>query len=406
MKVRWRILLVVTHAPPRGGRLAGSEPLGLPPRDAALMAARLLAAGADVKVLDQDAEGLRPGAVRGEALAWRADLVLLHAGGSFVADDPVPDDGPLRRALVGWRSRAPVVACGPLAARYGAELLERLPRLTGALLGDVHPTLVGAFRPGEVPGLLVRGASAPPPVPPGSRDGPGLLPAWHLLLLEALDARSPGGLRQLDVLGHPGDPGRTLDEVRHALHRGGARRLAFVDRDFGADPACAREVARGMFAAAPGVPWTCRVRADRLDPMLALALANGGCQEITVVEAGGRHAPGPMPMDDGARPCLEGAVEAARVLGLRAPVEHVVGRPGHSVEVLGAWQRWFRDRRMLVHPQVRVLHAGDRGEGQPRLEEARVRAGCWDNTLRPRDVERAVLEVSAPERLAAEAGGP
>ncbi|HEX5010985.1 MAG TPA: hypothetical protein VFY71_11340, partial [Planctomycetota bacterium] len=171
MMGRWRILLVVTRAPPRGPRLASSEAEGLPPRDAALLAARLIRAGADVRVLDQDSERLVDRVVRREASLWRADLVLLHAGGSFVADNPVPDPRPLRRLLSGWSWRAPLIACGPLAVRYGAELLERLPRLSGALLGDVHPSLVGAFRPGEVPGLLVRGGGDPPPaVAPGAGD--------------------------------------------------------------------------------------------------------------------------------------------------------------------------------------------------------------------------------------------
>jgi hypothetical protein len=408
MSGRWRILLVATHAPPRGARLASTVRPGLPARDVALMAARLLHAGADVRVLDQDSEGLAGRIVRREAQRWRADLVLLHAGGSAVEDDPVPDARPLARLLAGWGWRAPRLACGPLARLYGRELVERLPQLSGALLGEVHPALVGAWRPADVPGLVLRdGAAAggPPPSAAGDDATHDCLPAWHVLLLEALGVDASDGLREVDVLATPGDAARTLAEVRHAVHRAGARRLSFADRDFGAEPDLAQEVARGMLAAAPGLPWNCRVRADHLDARLALALANGGCTSVLVVAPGGRHAPGLMPMDDPARPRLESAVEAARVIGLRAAVEHVIGRPGHSPEMLDAWRRWFRDRRILVRPRVRVLHAGDRGAGEPRLAEALARAGCWDNALRPRDVERAVREVGE-RALLAQGDGP
>jgi hypothetical protein len=271
MSGRWRVLLVVTPSPPRGARMASSEMLGLPPRDPALLAARLFRAGAEVRVTDQRVERLVDRVVRREAALWRADLVLLHAGGSFVADNPVPDLRPLRRVLSGWSWRAPLVACGPLAVRYGAELLERVPRLAGALLGDVHPSLVGAFRPGEVPGLLVRDGAAPPPaVAPGAGDTQApVLPAWHVLPLDACAARSPDGLHVVDVLcgGRPLE--LTLEEVRHAVHRGAARRLAFVDRDLGADADALRALAHAMFAAAPGLAgragcaptgWTARWR--------------------------------------------------------------------------------------------------------------------------------------------------
>jgi hypothetical protein len=74
--------------------------------------------------------------------------------------------------------------------------------------------------------------------------------------------------------------------------------------------------------------------------------------------------------------------------------------------MLAAWQRWYRDRRISVQAHVRVLHAGDRGAGQPDLAEARARAGCWDGSLRPRDVERAVRDLSERQRLLAGAHGP
>jgi hypothetical protein len=60
---------------------------------------------------------------------------------------------------------------------------------------------------------------------------------------------------------------------------------------------------------------------------------------------------------------------------------------------------------MTVHAHVRVLHAGDRGPRDPGLAAARDRAGCWDNALSPREVARAVRDVSDGARLAAGVAG-
>ena len=413
MNSRWRIAVVITRTPVRGLRLASAEARGLPPRDAVLMAAQFLQLGAEVRVLDQDTERLSDRIVRREVRLWRADLVLLWSGGSAVADNPVPDAGPLRSLLSSWQGAGPVVAAGPLASRYGAELLATFPRLAGALTAANHPALVGAWRPDQVPGLLHR--------PDGRRDAPvvatpalpadappvfpHVLPAWHALPLDALDARTPDGARRADVLCGQGGLAGGLEQVRHAVHRGGARFIVFTDRDLGADIRLVRGLSRGMYGVAPGIPWSCRVRADRVDPMLALTLANGGCREMLVCPPVEPSAPGLAPMDDPVRPRLESAVDAARATGMGVAVLHVIGRPGHTRDSLAAWQRWFGDRRMVVHAHVRVLHAGDGGPGQPALREAHARAGCWQNELTPRDVERAVREVSDRSRLAAGVAG-
>ncbi|HZL98615.1 MAG TPA: hypothetical protein VFD43_00055, partial [Planctomycetota bacterium] len=77
----------------------------------------------------------------------------------------------------------------------------------------------------------------------------------------------------------------------------------------------------------------------------------------------------------------------------------VVGRPGHTREMVSAWQRWFAARRMVVHVRVRLVHAGWQSPGRPTLEEARERAGCFDNELSPRDIVRLVRELSEYGRL-------
>jgi hypothetical protein len=368
------------------------------------MAAQLMALGAEVRVLDQDTEGLADRVVRREARLWRAECALLWAGGSLIAHNPVPDERPLRSLIASWPAATACVVAGPLSLCYSAELLERLPGLVGALVGPVTPELAGGVAVGGVPGLITRAGGGVPAAdgpPPG---GPWRA-AWQSLPLDACAERAPEGLRVIDVLCGDADVEGALEQVRHAVLRAGARRLAFVDRDLGAHPQFLRGLTRGMLAAAPGVPWSGRVRADRLDPPVAVALFNGGCREVLIASPAEGDAPGLPPMDDPARPCVEGAVEACRVLGLTAPVEFVIGRPGHSVEILAAWRRWFADRQVLVHAHVRSLHAGHKGDGEPTLVEARERAGTWDNGLSPRDVVRAVREVSERTRLATGVAG-
>ncbi|MGQ0552200.1 MAG: hypothetical protein ACT4PU_03175 [Planctomycetota bacterium] len=405
-----RILVVVTRAPRRGATLATSELVRLPPRDAALAAARLMRLGAEVRIMDQDTESLSDRTVRREARWWRAELVLLWAGGSEVADDPVPDERPLRALLSGWAPGARLLAVGPLARHYSAQLLARLPRLEGALTGGVGGALARGEALERIPGAIGRQSAGPALAllePPTT--GPESFPAWQSLPLDACAARSPDGLRSVDLLCGSHPAALCLEEVRHALHRAGARFLHFADRDLLADPERAHRIARGMLAAAPGVPWACRVRAASVAPALAVALLNGGCRQVLVAASGGPDEPGVVPMDDPQRPRLESAVESLRGVGLSTTVEHVIGRPGHDPDQLAAWQRWFADRGIVVRAHVRMVHPAPLGAERPAgpllaLEEARRRAGCWDNTLRPRDVERAVRAVSEPRRRALAAG--
>lgn len=398
MKARWRILIVVVPEPTRGARFANAEMPERAPREAASRAARLLRLGAEVKLLDADAEMLSPRVLAREASWWHADLVLFEAGGCELADDPMPDPRPLERLLKAkWPAGVPLVLVGALGRRYGAELLAALPRLTGVHHGDVGPWMVRGFEPETAPGLQTRQARHPSQTGE-AEDRPG----WHLLSLEAYPLVGPGGLRAVPISDRGADLEGTLEEVRHAVQRAGARHLVFEARDLGLRPEFAIEVGRRMFGAAPGVTWSCRVRADHLDPTLALALAQGACAEVLVTSPAPPEAPGLPPMDDPHRELLEAALEAVRVTGMVARAEFIIGRPGHRLATLEGWQRWFAVRGVPVTPRVRMLHAGDQGEGVPDLATARARAGCWDNELSPGDVEKVVRRLS--DRSAVGAG--
>ncbi len=387
---RWRVMLVVTREPRRTTRFPMSEPPGLPPLEVAEAAARLLACGAEVRVLDQDAEQLTDRVVRREVKLWRADVLLLHAGGAADLADPVPDAKPLQELLAGGDVGVPVLACGPLARRFGLAVLAACPRLSGALRGPIPEALGTGLDLTTLPGLCRRQGGDLIQVPIDgavSLEGAGLLPAWHVLPLASYDGE---GWRRRVPVRVAGDPPAGLARVSHAVRRAGAGVLAIVDHDLAADEDALRRFARGMSGAAPAIPWTCRVRADHVHPMIAVALAQGGCQEVLVTAPRPPEAPGLPPMDDPDRTRIESAVDAVRTTGMSVVVEHVVGRPGHSLEILAAWKRWFADRRMAVVPRVVVP-----GTDTEDLKTLAAQAGCRDNALKPGDVERAVRALTS-----------
>jgi hypothetical protein len=396
-------MIVVTRNPAANLRQVKAEVEGPAPWDVAMVSARLMRRGAEVRVVDQNAEKLAHRMVRRELKLWRPDLVLLYAGGSRVSNDPIPDARPLVSLLAGWGWPGPVLAFGPLAARYGHELLKTAPRLDGVLTADVPMAFAQEFDP-AIPGIArLEGGEFLSTPPLADEDDARVLPAWHLLPLDSYAEFSPGGQRTAFVGERQGDDADVIAEVRHAVRRAGARYLVFEERDFGADHEFSNAVARQMFGAAPGVPWTCRVRADHITPSFVLTLARGGCAEVLVVPPVPDEVPGQTPMDDPSRPRFEGAVEAVRVTGMSVAVKHILGRPGQTRAMLSAWHRWFHDRRIAVKPQVLRQHAGDRGLGQPDLAEARRMAGCWDNELSAGDVERAVKLLLGGQPQAAHA---
>lgn len=394
MRERWRILIVIADDALRGLRYCSSEVAGAPPRDVAVLAGRLLKAGAEVRVIDMVTEHQTARVVAREARWWAADVTLLHAGGSHLAGDPVPDAKPLAGLVSAWSTTTPVVAVGPLAWCYGPELLDAMPKLTGWLAGTVGEELVGAWRPDEVPGLITRETTGPAPI----EDDGSVLPAWHCLSLAQYVGRGTARVPVATIGSSSHDLDDVLREVRHAVNRAGARFLFFEDRDLGSDSELAEDMARHMFGVAPGVSWAGRVRADHIDPAFALALSQGACIEVLVVPDVDRDAPAHTPMDDPSRPGLEAGIEAVRVAGMTACAEYVIGRPGHTRSSLFSWQRWFKLRRIAVRPQVRLVHAGDKGPLEPKLAEARRRAGCWDNELTLSDVEKVVRMLGGTER--------
>ncbi len=391
---RWRIMVVVLRTPPSAARLPSSDARGMPPRDPVAWAAQVIAWGAEVRVLDQDAEQMSERTVRREVKLWRADLVILWAGGSMIAARPLPDVAPLDACMAGWESTCPIVLMGPLGKRHGRELLERYDALAAVLPSGASKEVAHRWVPDDHPGSLVRRSDGIALVPGEAPPFPAeLLPAWHLLKLEAYDTDAPGARRRIEILAGA-TAAEALEQAGHAVRRAGARFLVFADRDLGANAEELELLTRGMSGVVPGVPWACRVKADRLIPSMALQLLRGGCTEVLVASPSDPGAPGLAPMDDPRRSRIEAAVDAVRTTGMSPVVEHVIGRPGHTREILAAWWRWFSDRRMVVRPCVLIRQPNERGEGGPGLEEALERAGRWDNDLDSKEISRAIRALT------------
>lgn len=394
MTARWRIMLVALRAPSSAERLPSTEVAGTPPRDVATLGAQLVRWGGEVRVLDQDGEQMTERTMRRELRLWRADVVVLWAGGSTLADSPIPDDEPIAAFLAGQPPACPVVVAGPLARHHGHELLERHAALTAALPGGLTKEFAKRWEPDDAPGAVVRDGGGVRVVPGEAPAFPfDVLPAWHLLKLEAYDLDAPGHRRRLEVVSG-GSTASALAQAGHAVRRAGARFVVFGDRDLAADAALVEGIARRITGEVPGVPWACRVRAERITPALALMLQQGGCVEVLVGSPSAPGARGLPPMDDPLRSRIESAVEAVRTTGMSPIVEHVIGRPGHTREVLAAWWRWFSDRRMVVRPRVRIVRPCDVDGPGPGLDEAFERAGRWENELEVKDIARAIRTLT------------
>ncbi|MED5331071.1 MAG: hypothetical protein VX916_07235 [Planctomycetota bacterium] len=400
-KQHCRVLLVVAREAPRPTQLANGELPRVPPCEALDMAGNLLDLGAEVRVIDQHGEKLPDRVVRREARLWRANIVLIWAGGSPHADNPHPDVSGLARLLGGWIEKSRIIICGPLATRYGSELVSRFSIVEGALSGGAGTELIERQAGEVIPGLcrlvdgLVQIDQGLPTLP---NEAP--MTPWHLVPLECYPTLS-GWRRRIELVAGP-DPSTALKRVAHAIRRGGAGFVSFLDRDLAKDETALDELCRGMRTVTCGIPWVCRVRSDHLTSQLAVSLMLAGCQEVRLAAPGGWDDVAHAPMDDPDRARLSRGVDVVRATGMSPVVEYVVGRPGHSLDILSAWRRWIADRHIAILPVVRVLHAGDRGEGEPILDEAHARAGCWDNELKPRDVERAVRVLRSGKASASE----
>jgi len=112
----------------------------------------------EVRILESSVDVPDDAALASELESYRPDLVGLRSV-SFFREEMAR----IVRAVRAWRN-VPVVVGGPIAAAMGKAVLDWIPELDLAAVGDGERTLLRLLRgdpPESIPGLLVRGALGP-----------------------------------------------------------------------------------------------------------------------------------------------------------------------------------------------------------------------------------------------------
>lgn len=121
---------------------------------------------------------------------------------------------------------------------------------------------------------------------------------------------------------------KVLDEMEHLRDRFGAREIFFADDIFLLRKHDIHEFCRQGAARALGVSWIGQMRADRVDPAIAEAMAGAGCQRIYFgVESGSetilKAAKKGMTKDQ-----IRRGINAAIAAGIRVKTGWIYGLPG------------------------------------------------------------------------------
>ncbi len=125
---------------------------------------------------------------------------------------------------------------------------------------------------------------------------------------------------------------RVIDEMQHLRDAFGAREIFFADDIFLLRKHDIHQFCRSCAARSLGVRWIGQMRADRVDPTIATAMAEAGCQRIYFgVESGSetilQRAKKGMTKDQ-----IRRGVRAAIDAGLRAKTGWIYGLPGSLEE--------------------------------------------------------------------------
>ena len=121
---------------------------------------------------------------------------------------------------------------------------------------------------------------------------------------------------------------KVIDEMQHLRDTYGAREIFFADDIFLLRKQDIHQFCRACAARRLGVRWIGQMRADRVDPAVATAMAEAGCQRIYFgVESGSeailRSAKKGMTKDQ-----IERGIGAAIAAGLRVKTGWIYGLPG------------------------------------------------------------------------------
>jgi anaerobic magnesium-protoporphyrin IX monomethyl ester cyclase len=125
---------------------------------------------------------------------------------------------------------------------------------------------------------------------------------------------------------------RVIDEMQHLRDEFGAQEIFFADDIFLLRKHDIRQFCRSCAARSLGIRWIGQLRADRVDPFIATAMRDAGCQRIYFgIESGSeailRRARKGMTKDQ-----IRRGVRAAIDAGLRAKTGWIYGLPGSLAE--------------------------------------------------------------------------
>lgn len=351
--------LVALIYPPWLEERTHTEDVACVPMGTYAVAAALIEAGCDARVLDWHALRGQPEAMREELRALAPDVVgvtVLQAN-RFGAMDAAR----LARELdPGVR----VVFGGVGATALWAFFLEHCPELDAVALGEgdlTMPELVRAWQAGAgpacVPGLALRGPDGPvctaarPPV----ADLDSLpIPARHFTYQHlSLTRGCPG---RCTFCGSPAfwgprvrfrSPGHFVDEMELLAARG-VTHLYVSDDTFTLDRERVRAVCREILARGLDVEWQAISRVNAVDDQTLALMRRAGCIQISFgVESG----------DDAIRAALnknvrrEDAVRAfalCRKYGILARAYFIYGCPGESDATIRATLDLIAELRPLV----------------------------------------------------------
>lgn len=307
--------------------------------------------GHEVRIFDQNAEGAPDAALLSQVAEFQPAAV-----GFSVITPNYPVAREQMRALKRQNPRLRLIAGGIHASMFPEDLLadgaDAVVLGEGELvISDLLACLETGREPGHLKGLVFRSAAGAAVRTDGWSQNSALddlpfidrslynLPRYthHSMLASrgcpyhcAFCCNYTGTIRNdgVAIRWHE----KVIDEMEHLRDGFGAREIFFADDIFLLRKHDIREFCRRCAERRLGVRWIGQMRADRVDPTIAQAMATAGCQRIYFgVESGSEsileRAKKGMTKDQ-----IRRGVRAAMDAGLRAKTGWIYGLPGSLAE--------------------------------------------------------------------------